>query len=207
MGDERAKAIPLYLSWIGTLCGAFLVLLSDVFPVRLGFVRPDTLFVCLTEVEAAFVLFAWPVFIPSLGAGRARVSRLLPEAGVLLIAALPLELIAANVSNIGLFTFLRAQAVLAALAVFAAALLARGGQRGWRVGPWYVLGVFVLSSILPFLAVILAGSDLSWLAAFSPFWAAAKVDGGVSLGLAAIFGGAAAALLAAGAFFRKGGAA
>ena len=202
MADDRARVIPLYLSWVGTLCGALLLLLADVLPVRLSFVRPDTLFVCLTEVEIAFVLFAWPVFVPRLGVGGAR---LLLEASVLLLAALPLTLIAANVSNVGAATFLRSQALVGALAALAGALPQLERTRGWRVGPWYVLGAFAASALLPFLwfaASMIGGADLAWIATLSPFWAAARADGAA----AAVFGGLAATLFAAGRLGRKAGA-
>src|ERR1043166_6101296 len=132
MGDERAKAVPLYLAWLGTLCGGVLILLSDALPVRLGLVRPDTFFVCLTEIEVAFVLFVWPLFIPSLLSPVAarRGVRLLLDVAVLLVAALPLDLIAANISNVDLAAFFRARAVVGSVAAFAAALA------GWATGRW-----------------------------------------------------------------------
>jgi len=195
MGDERSRAIPLYLSWVGTLCGALLLMLSDVLPFRLRFVRPETLFLCLTQVEIAFALFAWPWFLAAAApSGR----RLLIEGGVLLAAALPLALIAANVSNVGTGAFLRAQALPVVLAAAAAALEGLGRSRGWRVGPWYVLGVVLLAAFLPFVAFI-TGGGLSWTVVLSPFWAAARSE----TGAAAIFGVLAGVLFAARRFPRK----
>lgn len=210
MAEERSRTILLYLTWLGTLCGALLLILSDVFPVRLSFVRPETLFVCLTEVEVAFLLFAWPLFIPSLKPPGTKASlaavRLLGQAGVLLVAALPLELIAANVSSTDASAFFGAQALLLGLAAFAAAIFTGAGDRGWRVGPWYILAAFVVSAFLPFLRLVFPGADLSWMAHVSPFWAAA-VGGSPGIVLAAIAGGLAAALVGAHALVRKGSAA
>lgn len=196
MGDDRTKAIPLHLSWVGTLCGALLLLLSDVLPVRLGFVRPGTLFTCLTEIEVAFVLFAWPAYLswasPSPG-------RSLGDLGLLLLAALPLALIAANVSNAGAGEFLRTQAIPASLGALTAALHALARRCGWRVGPWQVLGVFLLGAFLPFLAFVTGGAG-SWSSVLSPFWAAGRPG----VASSAIFGGAAALLFAAAAVPGKG---
>ncbi len=58
-------AILLPLAWVGFLCGALVAALADVLPVRLPFVRPDNLFVCLTEIQVFFALFAWPLFLPT----------------------------------------------------------------------------------------------------------------------------------------------
>jgi hypothetical protein len=208
MPDERPNAIPLYLSWLGTLCGSLLLLLGDVFPVRLPFVRPDTLFVCLLEVELAFMVFAWPWFLPSLaepGApARQCAPRLFREAGLLLVASLPPAIMAANVSNVGVAEFLGSQALVAALAGFAAVLFSVGRERRWPVGSWYVLLAFGLSAFLPFLSLVsstIAVADLTWLSRVSPFWAAGN---GEVAWPAAIFGGLAAALLVAGAFTRPG---
>jgi len=202
MADERPGAgpIPLYLSWVGTLCGALLLLLGDVSPVRLGFVRPGTLFTCLLEVEIAFVLFAWPWFIPSLALpdapARRCTLRLLREVGLLLVASLPPSLIAANVSNVGAGAFLMAQALLWVLAAFVAALFSVGRERRWPVGAWYVLAAFALSAFLPFLWIVAASlgtADLAWLSRVSPFWAAGSGDPAWPV---AIYGVLAAALWA-----------
>ena len=199
MADDRPNAIPLYLAWLGSLCGSLLFLLGDVFPVRLPFVRPGTLFVCLLEVEIAFVVFAWPWFLPALAEPGARARRcaprLLSEAALLWVASLPLAIIAANVSNVGVGEFLRAQALVAALAGFAAALFSVGRERRWPVGSWYVFLAFGLSAFLPFLGMVsssIEGADLAWLSRVSPFWAAGC---GEPAWPAAIFGGLAAILL------------
>ena len=195
MGDDRSRAIPLHLSWLGTLCGALLLMLSDALPFRLRFVRPETLFLCLIQVEIAFALFAWPWFLAAAApSGR----RLLIEGGTLLAAALPLALIAANVSNVGVGALLRAQALPVVLAAAAAAVQDLGRSRGWRVGPWYVLGTLLLTAFLPFVA-FLADSDLAWASLLSPFWAAARSE----TGAVAVFGGVAGLLFAARAFPRK----
>ncbi len=195
MGDDRSRALPLYLSWMGTLCGALLLMLSDVLPFRLRFVRPETLFLCLTQVEIAFALFAWPWFLAGAEpTGR----RLLIEGGALLAAVLPLALMAANVSNVEAGACLRAQALPVVLAATATAVQDLGRLRGWRVGPWYVLGACFLTAFLPFVAFVTEG-DLSWAAVLSPFWAAARSE----TGAVAVFGGLAGVLFAARALPRR----
>ena len=208
MAEPRPNPIPLYLAWVGALCGSQLLLLGDVFPVRLPFVRPDTLFVCLVEVELAFVIFVWPWFLPflteSAAPARRIVPRLLLEAGLLLIAALPLGIVAANVSNVGVGEFLGSQGLVAALAGFAVALFSTGRERRWPVAAGYVILSFGLSAFLPFLWLVastIAIADLSWLSRVSPFWAAAC---GQAVWPAAIFGALAAVLLAVGASSRPG---
>ena len=197
MGDDRSKAIPLQLSWVGALCGALLLLLSDVLPVHLGFVRPGTLYICLTEVEVAFLLFAWPAY---LSAAAPSPGRSLLDLGLLFLAALPLVLIAGNVSNISAGALLQTQAIPASLGAATAGVYALGRRRGWRVGPWHVLGVFLVSALLPFLAFV-ASPSFSWGSVISPFWAVA------SPGLLApvLFAGVAAVLLSASALAGKGG--
>jgi len=183
MEDERPASVLLYLSWIGALCGTLLLLLGDVLPVRLVFVRPETLFLCLLEVELAFVVFVWPWFIPSLALpdapARGSTLRLLREVGLLVVASLPPALIAANVSNVEPGDFLLAQALLWVMGAFAATLFSVGLGRRWTVGAWYLLGAFAVSSVLPFGAFIassLGVCDLTWLARISPFWAAERGD-------------------------------
>ena len=171
MADEAPKSLPLHLAWIGTLCGSLLVLLGDVLPVRMNFVRPDTLFGCLLEVQIAFLLFVWPLFVPSIARGP----RIPVEGVLLLISSLPLLLIAANVSNIAPGAFAAALLLLGALAAFPAAVLVLGERRRWKLGPWLLLGLFAAAALFPFLRFV-AGPDWSWLSKASPFWAAGEGD-------------------------------
>jgi hypothetical protein len=200
MTDERPGSIPLYLAWIGVLSGTLLLVLGEVLPVRLSFIRPETLFLCLLEVELAFMLFAWPWFMPSLVRPDAPPRRaslgLLREVGLLVVASVPLMLMAANVSNVPSDEVLLALALVWVLGAFSACLFPVGREGGGAVGVWYVLGAFGLSAFLPFVAFVahsLGVSDLRWCARVSPFWAAGR---GEMAWPVAIFGVLAAALWA-----------
>lgn len=206
------KAILLYLSWLAVISGALILSLSDILPFKLSFVRPDNLFVCLTECQVFFVLLVWPLFIPSITREEpdpdpqaGAVHLLLMQICVLIVFALPLALICSNVANVSALTFLRGQALVAALAAFVSVLYAVTIDRKWRVGPWYFLGMFLVSAGLPFLSFLagdFGGKDLSSFSLVSPFWGAAHVDGKVSLIQAGIYAGLTVALLMAGSFRR-----
>lgn len=195
---DAPRTLPLHLTWIGVLCGSLLLLLGDVVPVRLTFVRPDTLFLCLLEVQLAFLIFVWPLFVPRIAgpAGRRRALRLLGEGAFLLVLSLPLVLIAANVSNVAAGEIAGSLALLAAFAAFPACLLAKTE----RAGPWYVLAAMGVSAILPFLR-FLGGPAWSWASGLSPFWAAGAGD---FLFPTAVYGGLAAVLAGAAGLSRKG---
>jgi hypothetical protein len=197
--------LALYLSWVGTLSGTLLLLLGDVLPVRLPFVRPDTVFVCLLEVEVAFLLFIWPLFVlrraerPPGSEGRGLVG-LLGDAGLLLVASLPLTMIAANISNVGGADVGKAVAFLAAMAAFPACLLSFAAGRRWPAAPGYFLAAFLVSALLPFLR-FLEGPTWDWASGLSPFWAAGAGD---FLWPAAVYGGLAAAVVGASRLSRTG---
>ncbi len=192
-------AVFLPLAWLGFLCGAIVVALADALPYRFTFVRPDNLLVCLTECQVFFALFAWPLFIPSVAA-KGEIRPLLLQVAGFVLLGLPLALVCANVSDSGPATLLRAQLLAASVAALAAAVHALGLRRGWRVGPWYVLGAFVVSGMLPFLAFLRyefgPGPEeaLPWFAALSPFWGALRVDGAGALVQAAAWAALAAAV-------------
>lgn len=191
---DLRKAVPLLLAWLGTTSGALLLPLSDALPFRLGFVRPDNLFTVFVEMELLFVVLLWPLFLPAL---RPRES--LPRLAALLALGFPPLLVAANLSDAGAGTVLRAQSLVASLAAFAAGLF---GLLGERAGPGYYLVAFLLSAAAPFVAFLsreFGGPDLSGLAVLSPFWGAARP----SFAPALLFGVAALALLAGGRFLRR----
>jgi hypothetical protein len=185
---DLRRSVPLLLSWIGLLVASLLVPVSEALPFRLGFVRPDNLFVAFTEAQVGFVVLLWPLFLGNEAPAAAFV-----RLGALVVLASPLLLVAANVSDAGAGTLIRTQLLVAALGGFAVAL---GATLGSGAAPGYYLGAFVLSALVPFAAFLsheFGGPDLSGLSLVSPFWAAARP----SFGPAALFGGLAVALLAA----------
>ena len=60
------KAILLYLTWLGVIGGALIVMLGDLLPLSLSFVRADSLFTCFLQSQIFFVVFLWPLFLPVL---------------------------------------------------------------------------------------------------------------------------------------------
>jgi hypothetical protein len=191
---DLRKAVPLLLVWIALLCGAILLPAAENLPFRLGFVRPDSLFTAFVEAQVGFVVLLWPLFL-----GSDSMREALARLAALLALAFPLLLVAANLSDAGAGTVLRAQLLVAALAVLAAALEAFLGK---KARPGYYLVAFLLSALAPFSAFLsreFGGPDLSGLAWVSPFWAAAHPTFGPS----ALFGGLALALLAATRLFRR----
>lgn len=195
----RPAGLLLPLSVLGFLGGSLAAALSDALPYSFSFVRPENLFLCFTEAQIFFALFVWPLFIPPVAAGGGILPLALHAGGIVLLG-FPLALVCANVSDAGLPTLLRGQALAASVTALVASLYALGLRRGARVGPWYVLGAFVVSGGLPWLAFLLgefgpAGRPgLPWLAALSPFWAGSRVDGNASLAQAAVWAAASAAL-------------
>src|SRR5262249_24516778 len=49
----------LYLSWIGWLCRAVILLLGNFFPFPLTFATPGQFFLAIVDVEVFFVLLIW----------------------------------------------------------------------------------------------------------------------------------------------------
>lgn len=203
------KAVVLYLAWLGTLAGAVLVLLAEILPFRLTFVRPGNLFACLLECQLFFVVFVWPLLLPWLLREDAAASGapagpgwVLLQGAALAVLAFPLALVGANVSNVGLAALLAAEVRVAAAAALVASVFLAGAARKRRVAPAYFLAAFALSAVPPFLHFLAhergAGSDLSFLTWVSPFWGALELDA-AAWGQAAVFAAAAAATLLAGA--------
>jgi hypothetical protein len=182
---DPSRAIVVHLSWLGALVGALVAMMAEVSPVRLSFIRPETLFVAFTEVQVFFAALVWPLFLPWL-LRDAGMRGILLEIGLLVVFALPLALLCADVSNAGAGAVIRAQLLVAALASLAAGL--RKSAR------WYILAILALSAAPPFLQFVVRvlghGPDLSWAAWASPFWAAARIDEAWSLAAAALLAGA-----------------
>lgn len=185
----------LYLSWIGALCGAVILLLADVLPFAVPFAGPGGFFTCIVELEIAFVLLAWPLFVPRLLAETGPAPMLLLHVAVLLLFGLPLVLIGANVAGTGVGEIFRTQALVGALAALGAGVAARLRSSL----PVYYLGAFWFSVLHPFWSFLgdQMGAGAPGGAAFlSPFWSAASTQAGPAWAQAAAFGVAGGVLLA-----------
>src|SRR5256885_1493964 len=130
------KATALYLSWLGGLCGAIVLMLGEILPFRLPFATPGNFFGAIVGLEIFFVVLVWPLFVPSLLREGFQAPALLAYIGTLLLFGLPLVLIAANVASVGGAGILRSQAQVAALAALGAGVAARYPA----AFPWYLLG-------------------------------------------------------------------
>ena len=111
--------------------------------------------------------------------------------------ALPVALMAENISAAGLAALIRGQILVVALAALVSAL--RAGEP--RRAPSYLLVAAFLCAGLPlaaFLAREFAGGDLGWLVLFSPVWAALHEGRWTGLLLAAFAASGAALLVAVG---------
>jgi len=183
------RSSGLYLSWIGGLCGAVIFLLGKILPYPLPFATPGLFFLSLVEVEVFFVLLVWPLFVPSLEKDGIRGFALLGSVAILILFALPLLLIGANVSGVGATDLVRSQALVLGLAALAAGVASRLRP----ALPWYLLAVFVLSALPP-LSYYLQNQMQARapLASpyLSPFWGAAAGGAAawVQCGLAGIAG-------------------
>lgn len=197
---DLRKATPLALGWLAWLAGASVLLLSESLPFRLAFVRPETLFGALVQAQLFFVVLLWPISLPA-GAPEAALARV----AALLALSLPLLLVGANVSDAGAGILLLSQFLVAAHAAFTAGLYAFAGV---RAGPWYYLGAFAASALLPlaaFLSHEFDGPDLSPLAWVSPFWGARGIAAapGPAFGQACLFAALAVGLHLAARFLRR----
>ena len=184
---DSGDTVP-YLAWLAFLGAAAALLLTDLLPLRLAFITPGSLHALLVAAEVVFVLFAWP-FLEK-GRGRTAV-----RAALLAALALPIALMAENISAAGLGAMVRGQVLVFALAALVSAL--RAGEA--RRAPSYLLVAALLCAGLPlaaFLAREFGGGDLAWLALFSPVWAALH-DGRWTGLLLAAFAASGAALLMA----------
>ena len=212
------RALSLYLAWMGLTCGTLLAGIGGMLPFGLGAMGPDAAFLGLIEAELFFVTVVWPFFMPRLLLPEATAAvrtagpggephLLILQVGVMLVVALPLALVSRNLSQIGAGEFFRAQLLVGSIACFVTVLLDR--PAGSRIRNWYFLGFFAASALFPFLGFLAGerGQGMGFLAAVSPFWAAAQFKADAALSWApgaqaAIFGVLALALLAAGPFRR-----
>jgi hypothetical protein len=181
------KAAVLYLTWVGALCGLIVLLLADILPFQPPFATPENFLVCLTEVQLFFVLFCWPRAL------RTPAPMAFLHVAALILLALPLTLLAANVSNVGVPGLLRGQTLVAAWGVFGSGVSSFGEPRRIKTGPIYVLTIVVLSAILPFWSFLDGG--LAQFAWFSPFWAVLPGTEVAAWLQVALFGGAGIALM------------
>jgi len=166
------RSSGLYLSWIGGLCGAVVFLLGNVLPYPLPFATPGAFFLSLVEVEVFFALLVWPLFVPSLEKDGIRGLALLGSVAILILFALPLLLIGANVSGVGAIDLVRSQALVLGLAALAAGVASRLRP----ALPWYLLAVFVLSTLPPlsyYLQHQMQAKAPLATPYLSPFWGAA----------------------------------
>lgn len=189
------RSSALYLAWIGGLCGSVILLLADVLPFAVSFATPAGFFTCVVELEIAFVLLAWPLFVPGLMRENIAAPAVLVHVAALILFALPVVLIGANVAAVGAAEVLRTQALVAALAALGAGVAAR--FRGSL--PWYLLGAFWLSALHPFwsfLADQMGARAPGGAAYLSPFWGAAALHPAPAWTQAAVFGTAGVVFLA-----------
>jgi hypothetical protein len=188
------QSTALYLSWIGVLCGGFVLLLADVLPFPLPFATPANFFLAVVELELFFVLLIWPLFVPSLLRGGCAAPALMLYVGILLLFSLPLAMIGANVSSVEASGLVRSQVHVAALAALGAGVAARFPA----AMPGYLLGVFWISAAHPFWFFLqhqLGAKAPSVSVYLSPFWGAAAGSSPVWV-QTGLFGAAGLVLLA-----------
>jgi hypothetical protein len=189
------KSAGLYIAWIGGLCGAIVLMLADVLPVRPSFATPENFFSCMVVLELFFILLLWPLFVPAILRDGVPPPALLAYVGLLLLFALPLLLIAANVASVGTAGLVRSQLLVAALAALGAGVAARLPS----ALPWYLLAVFWISAAHPFWAFL--GDQLGAKAPavsvnLSPFWGAEVERSAPAWVQTGLYGAAGLALLA-----------
>jgi len=189
------QSTALYLSWIGGLCGGFVLLLADLLPFPLPFATPSSFFSAIVVLEIFFVLLVWPLFVPSLLRAGCAAPALLVYVGVLLLFSLPLAMIGANVSSVDAAGLVRSRAHLAALAALGAGVAARlpSGLT------WYLLGVFSVSAAPPFWFFLQhqLGAKAPAISIYlSPFWGAVAAESAPAWVQTGLFGVAGLLLLA-----------
>jgi hypothetical protein len=193
------RTIALFLVWLGFISSAMLAAMGDLLPFGLGSMRPESAFTCLIEAELFFVLAIWPFFIPRVVVPRVEVPPgvsgeghlLMLQVCVMFVVAMPLAFLSQNLASIGAREFFVGHLLVATAAAFVAAVFGTGPERPSRVTPWYFLGFFVLSGLVPFahyLSLEYSGTSLAALSAVSPFWSASELDRAAPLVASAIFG-------------------
>lgn len=205
------RAVTVHLLWIGCVGGAFAAAAGGLLPAGIGSIDPESALSAVVHAQLFFVLIVWPYFIPRLvrreGATLGTLGEsplLLAQVLLLCAAGLPLALVGENLSEAGISALFRGQLMVLAVGAFVTILHDVLGAA--RVRPWYFLGAFAVSAVLPYAGYLAAEFAPSWktgaFAAVSPFWAAENLARDAAhpwapLTLSAIFGVAAVALLAA----------
>lgn len=189
------RSAALYLAWIGGLCGTVILLLAESLPFPLPFATPQNFFASLVVVELFFILLIWPLFVPSLLREGQPPSALPVYVAVLVLLALPLVLIGANVASVGAAELVRSQALVAAIGILGAGVASRlPGSL-----PWYLLGVFWFSAAHPFWSFLgdqLGGPAPAVSVYVSPFWGAVADRVAPAWVQTGLYGAAGAVLLA-----------
>jgi hypothetical protein len=191
------KSAGLYLSWVGWLCGAIILMLGEFLPFRLTFATPGNFFASIVSLEIFFVLLVWPLFVPTILREGTVAPALLIHVVTMLVFALPLILIAANIASVEAAGVFRSQIHVAALASLGAGVAARLRP----ALPWYLLGVFWMSAALPFWEFLQSQLGLKAPAIsvyVSPFWGAVASQNAPAWVQTGLFGVAGVALLALG---------
>lgn len=188
------KSPGLWLSWIGGFCGGILLILGDVLPFQIPFATPGSFFLCIVEYELFFALLIWPLFVRGILGEGLRPPLLLVYVGMMLLLAMPIILIGANVASVPATEILRSQALVAALATFGGGMAARLGS----AMPWYLLGAFWISAAHPywfFLQDQMGARAPSVSVYLSPFWGAAVAAAAPAWVQAGLYGVLGTALL------------
>jgi hypothetical protein len=174
------RDLPILVLWLVVLIGLAVVLISEKHPLR--FVGESSLLVALVELELAFILLVWPLWLGrSLKASEAPREVMLQVAlqiGALFLIGLPINLIAQAISNASASTFAALCAVLMSTQLLVGSLYVLGASLRLNLHPYYYLGVFVTQALLPFLGYLLVeftnAESLSILKIVSPFWTIAE---------------------------------
>jgi hypothetical protein len=192
----------LFIVWVLLLAMAGVVFLSIESPSGTGWIRAETLYVALLELQTGFLLLIWPLWLGRSLKG-APASRAVVQAAGLLLLSFPLNVAAHALGHGGPGALLGGSAVAASCALLAAGIFGWGARAGVDVQPYYFLGVFVTQALFPFVGYLFlefAGAPtLALMGLLCPFWTATRLGGeaapfvqaGLFLGGAALFGAAA----------------
>lgn len=185
--DRVQRDLPLHVLWLVFLIGAAVLLVSE--KPSLPFLNEPTLFVALIEIQLAFVLLIWPLWLARSLKEAPDSRRALIQAsvqlGIMFSLAFPVNLIGQAISNTPAPDFFRACGIFFATQVLVGTLYVLGARLRLNLFPYYFLGVFVSQAVLPFMGYLLLEfsntESLDVLKLFSPFWMIASSGGAAVL--------------------------
>jgi hypothetical protein len=185
-----------FVYWIFMLVAGSVYLIVQEFPVHLPFLNEETLFIAVVELALVFIYLIWPLLLPGTlrdsQGSKDDILNVLMQIMVMMLFALPVMMIAQNLSDAPHGVFLAAFALILGSASLVGGVYLMGRSFRIQIAPYYFLVLFVTQAMLPYFGYlvheVVGGDPSGFVGTFSPFISALHLrTSGAALGQAAVF--------------------